>query len=120
MRKTLFNYSITFLIIVISTLLFSLIITSLYFNNIIGIKLYQILTNVISGIIFLLSGLFLGMKETNKGLLKGLIFSSLYLSIALLINFAIIKDTLTMQSVLNLVIRFILFPIGSIIGVNLK
>lgn len=70
MRKTLFNYSITFLFIIISTLFFSLVLSILYYFNIINNNLYQILSNIISILIFLLGGLFLGLKSEKKGLIK--------------------------------------------------
>lgn len=66
MRKTLFNYSITFLFIIISTLVFSLVLSILYYFNIINNNLYQILSNIISILIFLLGGLFLGLKSEKK------------------------------------------------------
>ena len=120
MRKTFINYSITILFLLISTFVVSLILTSLVYFNVINNNLYLILSNIISIILFLLSGVFLGLKSEKKGLVKGLVFGILYLSIALIVKFTIIKDTLEIQSALNILLRFIVLPIGSIIGVNLK
>lgn len=120
MRKTILNFSITTLLLVISTFVFSLILSLLHFYNVINSNLYNILTNIISIIIFLGSGFYLGFKSETKAWLKGLIFALFYLLIAFLVHFAIIKDTLEFQSVLNILIKFIIIPIGSIIGINLK
>lgn len=120
MHKTILNFSITTLFLVITSFLASLILTLLFYHNVINQPLFILLTNIISVIIFLLSGVLLGFKSENKGLIKGVIFGGIYLIISLLFHLALIKDTLSMQSVLNIVIKFFVLPIGSIIGVNLK
>jgi putative membrane protein (TIGR04086 family) len=120
MRKTILNFSITTLFLIISTFIISFILSLLHYYNVINHNFYNILTNIFSILIFLGSGIFLGIKSENKGWLKGLILGLFYLLITLLVHFSIIKDTLEFQSVLNMLIKFIILPIGSIIGVNLK
>lgn len=120
MRKTILNFSITTLFLLISTFIISLVLSLLHYYNVININFYNILTNILSILIFLGAGIFLGFKSETKGWLKGLILGIIYLIIAFLVHFAIIKDTLEFQSVLNILIKFIILPIGSIIGVNLK
>lgn len=120
MRKTILNFSITTLFLLISTFVISLVLSLLHYYNVINSNLYNILINIISIVIFLGSGVFLGYKSENKGMLKGLVYGLMYLLITFLVHFAIIKDTLDFQSVLNILIKFFILPIGSIIGVNLK
>lgn len=120
MQKTLVNYSITLLFILLSSILFSLIIALFYTLNVITPNSYSIVTNIISSLIFLSGGLILGIRAKEKGLIKGIVFSLFLTILIILINLTIIKDTFSLEYVLNIVIRFIILPIGSIIGVNLK
>lgn len=120
MHKTVLNFSITTLFLVVTSFLASLILTLLFYFNVINQSLFILLANIISVVIFLLSGVLLGFKSESKGLIKGIIFGSIYLIFTFLFHLALIKDTLTMQSVLNIVIKFLVIPVGSVIGVNLK
>ena len=66
MRKTILNFSITTLFLIISTFIISFILSLLHYYNVINHNFYNILTNIFSILIFLGSGIFLGIKSENK------------------------------------------------------
>lgn len=119
MKILMKNYLFSLIMILSLTVLSALILTSLYYFNLIDSNLNKILTGILGFLIFLISGLFFGYKTNNKALLKSLIFSIVFLIISVTFNI-INKNTFDLESVLNIVIKFLVFPIGSIIGINLK
>jgi putative membrane protein (TIGR04086 family) len=119
MKKALFIYSIDGALIFISTIIGSIILTLLRISNKIDNQGYNITVLVVSNVIFLLGGLFLGLKVKQKGLLNGFIFATIYTIIALLFNFlALEKADLT--DTIEILIKDVILIFSSLIGVNIS
>lgn len=113
MKTTIKSYSISLLFILLSTFIFSLILTILKQNDLLSYKTSNITTTIISLSIFFIGGLLLGIKQKNKGLINGLTFALIYVCISLILGF-------NPHEITKFISRILLIVIGTIIGVNLK
>lgn len=111
MKSTIKSYSLSIIFILLSTFIFSLILTILQQNKLLSYNTEDIITNILSLTIFFISGLLLGLKQKSKGLVNGTILALIYLCINLIIGF---------NFNLKFVLRILFIIIGTIIGVNLK
>lgn len=102
------------ILVVILSIMISLALTLLISNNIIEAKTGNLITKIISAIIFMISGVYLGKKIKSKGYLIGIISILLYLFIILCLSIT----NLSISSV-DVVVRCICLFAGSITGVNL-
>lgn len=116
MKTTLKSYSFTLIFILLTTFIFSLILTILKQNDLINITTSNIITNILSLSLFFLAALILGMKQKSKGLINGLILSILYVSISLISG---IKFS-SISVIIKFIGKILLIMLGTIIGVNLK
>ena len=116
MKTTLKSYSFTLIFILLTTFIFSLVLTILKQNDLISLNVSNIVTNILSLSLFFIGALLLGTKQKSKGLINGLILALLYICICLI-------SGITFDSV-GVVIKFIakilLIMLGAIVGVNLK
>ena len=116
MKTTLKSYSFSIIFILLSTFIFSLILTVLKQNDLISINTSNIMTNILSLSLFFIASLILGMKVKNKGLINGLIFAVIYICINLIIGMSFSNAI----SVIKFISKILLIILGTIIGVNLK
>ncbi len=120
MKKILTTYSITFLALIISCFLLSLIIGLFYNLELLDLKSYNLITGIASAGIFLLMGLFLGLKMKEKGLHYGGVAACVYLLVAGIITYGILSKDFEIMALINMLLRALLLPVGSVIGVNLR
>ena len=116
MKSTIKSYSFTLIFILLSTFIFSLLLTILKQNDLISLNVSNILTNILSLSLFFIGAVILGMKQKSKGLINGLIFTVLYICMCLIggISFN------SVSSIIKFISKILLIMLGTIIGVNLK
>ena len=114
MMQIIKNYLKSFLFLIISLLIFSLVIVIIRFNTQIEYKTIKILSLIGSSILFLFSSIINGKLNKKRGLINGIIMTSIYLLIVLL--FVLFNQTVIISSI---IIKSIIIIIGNIIGVNL-
>ena len=114
MRLYFKNYLKTFLFLLISLIIFSFIIVIIRFNSQIEYKTIRIISLISSSLLFLLASIFNGKLNKKRGLINGIIMTSIYLLIVLI--FSLFNQTILISSI---IIKSILIIIGNIIGVNL-
>ena len=116
MKNTIKAYSLTLLFILLTTFIFSLLLTILKQNDLISINASNIVTNILSLSLFFIAAIILGMKQKSKGLLNGIILVLLYICMGLIsgITFNNVKVVIMFIS------KILLILLGTIIGVNLK
>ncbi len=105
--------------ILIPVLVFNLIISSLYYNDIISNSIYSYSSLFIVVISILFSGIYLGNKVKSKGYLEGL-----KIGIGTIILFIILslifKLKLSFNSFIYYIIILVCSVLGSMIGINKK
>ena len=116
MKTTLKSYSFTLIFILLSTFIFSLILTILKQNNLLSINASNITSNILSLSLFFTAAVILGIKQKNKGLLNGIIFSILYICMCLISGITFNKVSV----IIKFISKILLIIFGTIIGVNLK
>lgn len=115
MKTSIKSYSLTLIFLLLSTFIFSLVLTILKQNDLISLNSSKIITNILSLSLFFIGGLILGLKQKNKGLLNGIILAIMYVSICLIMNISF-KGI----AVVKFISKILLIILGTIIGVNLK
>ena len=116
MKLTLKSYSFSIIFILLSTFIFSLILTILKQNELISLNTSNVLTNILSLSLFFIASVILGMKVKNKGLVNGIIFSILYVCVNLIMGISFPN----VMSIIKFISKILLIILGTIIGVNLK
>lgn len=114
MKLYLKNFLKSFLLLLISLIIFSLIIVLIRFNSQIEYKTIRIISLIGSSILFLLASILNGKLNKKRGLINGIIMTSIYLFIVLI--FSLFNQTILVSSI---IIKSILIIIGNIVGVNL-
>lgn len=119
MKKYFANLSLSILFLFIATLIFSLILSILSYNNVITLELSQTITMVLSFIAFFIFGLLFGRKVQKKGLLNGLVLVLIY-GLSLLVYYLLERKPWTLNTTIINAARALLIVTGSVIGVNMK
>ena len=119
MKCKLKKYKLLITSFIISILL-SFIVTTLYYTNIIGDNLYDILIFSIDIILLLVIGFFFGKRNQIKGISSGLIVGFITIILFFLISIVFFKDSLSLKNILYYVIILISMSFGAIIGKNKK
>ena len=102
------------LLIILLTVITSFIFTLLISNNILNPNTGKIVVKIISAIIFSIGGIYLGRKLKSKGYAIGICAILFYLFIILCLSITNLKF-----STVDIIVRSICLFAGSIIGVNL-
>jgi len=116
MKTTLKSYSFTLIFILLTTFIFSLLLTILKQNDLININTSNIITNILSISLFFIASLILGMKQKSKGLINGIILAILYVCMCLIGGITFNKISV----IIKFIGKILLILLGTIIGVNLK
>ena len=119
MKKYLSNISVSILFLFIATLVLSLVLTILSYNNVISMDACKITTMILSFIIFFTFGILFGRKVQKKGLFNGLVLVVIY-GLFLLVYYLLEGKEWTSYSTVVNASRALLILTGSIIGVNTK
>ena len=116
----LIKYLKSLLYTIVSILIFTIIITTLnYFNLISGklLNILQILSMIISVII---GGYYLGKTSSSKGYIQGLKIGLIILTILIPLNLFIFKTPFKISIIIFYIIILISSILGSILGINKK
>lgn len=116
MKNTIKSYSFTLIFIILSTFIFSLILTILKQNELISYNTSKIIINVLSLSLFFIAAVILGMKQKSKGLINGIMLATLYICMCLITGISF-NNALV---ILKFIGKILLILFGTIIGVNLK
>lgn len=116
MKLTLKSYSFSIIFILLSTFIFSLLLTILKQNDLMNLNTSNILTNILSLSLFFVSAVILGMKVKRKGLVNGIIYSIIYICVNLIIGISFPNSI----SIIKFISKILLIILGTIIGVNIK
>lgn len=111
MKKTLLNFSISLLIILIPTILITILITYMTTNGSLSYSYGKIIMNIASIILLFLFAFIFLKKQKSHGLFHGLILVILFLAISLLLIKSETNYLLIISKCLSLLF-------GAIVGVN--
>lgn len=114
MRKSIKKYLFTFSFLLLSLIVFSLIIVILKFNTNMTYKTLKTISLIGSSIFFLISSILNGKIHKKRGLINGVLMTSIYLIIVFIIKLFNVDITIS-----SIIIKIILIIVGNIIGVNL-
>ena len=116
MKSIIKSYSISIIFVLLSTFIFSLILTILKQTNVLSYNASNIITNILSLSLFFIASLILGLKIKRKGLVNGIILSILFICVNLIIGF----NLTNIKEIIKFIAKILLIILGTIIGVNLK
>ena len=97
----------------------TLILTILYYFNIINSNLNNIFKIIIFIITFLLSGIYIGKRSNKKYYLEGLKISFINIILFILISL-LLKNNFNIKQFIYYLLIIIITTFGSIISINLK
>lgn len=112
------KYLKALLYMLISVFIFSFILSTLNYFDIIGtgiMNVFQLITMVIS---MLIGGVYIGKNSSNKGYLQGLKIGGITLAILFLLNYLGFGNGLSVGIILFYLIVLVSIVIGSVIGIN--
>lgn len=114
MKKFIKRYVFIFSILIALLLVFSLILVLIKYNSSLSFKTMKLISLIGSSILFLLVSLLNGKLNKKRGLINGIIMTSIYLFFVLVISLFNIEITIT-----SIIIKSILIIIGNVLGVNI-
>lgn len=117
MNKILKAFLISFSVLMIGSLLFSIILASINYKS--TSKIPEIISLIVSFILFFLVGAIYGMINKKQGLKRGLLLCLAYVLIICIYYLFIDKTNQTTFLYLKTAGRVLLLIAGSILGVNL-
>lgn len=101
-------------------LILSLLTTTLYYFNLMGNKVYEVLQFVIPVISFLTGGFIMGKHAKQKGWLEGLKLGLFTSILFLLFTFFGLGQKLGLPNMIYFLVIIITITFGSMIGINYK
>ena len=110
------NYLKSYIYLFGSILILTLILTIINYFFIIPTKVIKLLIPIIS---ILISTIILGKNTKSKAYLEGLKFTSIYITISIIISI-ITKNPFTLKLILSYLLLLLSGIIGSMIGINLN
>ena len=117
MNKILKGLLFSFVALIVLSLLFSVILASINFPS--TSKIPEIVSLIVSFILFFLVGAIYGMINKKQGLGRGLLLCLVYVLIICIYYLFIDKSNISSLIYLKVAGRVLLLVIGSIIGVNI-
>lgn len=114
------KYLKSILYIFISIMLFSIIIGTFSYFNILNnslVKVFEIIAIIVS---MFIGGIYLGKNSNKKGFLEGIKIGLIMIAILFLFNFLGFGNMISLSNVVYYIIILISSILGSIIGINKK
>ena len=109
----------SFIITIISIIIASLLLTCLYYFNVIDSNIYNVTKLIIVlGSIFI-NSIILGRKSKKYGLVEGLKLGGIFL-IAMIITLTFTKDNFGLNTFVYSIIILLTAGVGGVIGINKK
>ena len=116
----LIKYLKSLLYTIISILIFTIIITTLNYFNLISGKLLNILQILSMIISVMIGGYYLGKTSSSKGYIQGLKIGAIILTILIPLNIFVFKTPFKISVIIFYLIILISSILGSILGINKK
>ena len=114
------KYLKAFLIVLLTTILVNILFSSLCYFDIIGNTTNSVL-KILSILIFsFISGLYIGIKSSNKGYLEGIKVGLITILFMILLSYLGFNDNFNMIKILYYFLILLVTIIGSVIGINKK
>ena len=114
----LLNYLKALLYIIIPLLVLNIVMTILYFFNIIGNSSINYLKLIIVLLSMIIGGIYIGSKANKKGWLEGIKISIVVIILLFLISYLGFDKGISIKSVVYYFLITISSMLGSIIGIN--
>lgn len=114
------KYLKTLLYVTIGTFFFNLILTLLYYFNIIGANVNSYLKLIFMAIIMITGGLIIGLKADKKGWLEGIKIGGIVICLMFLVSYLGFDKSLNIKSIIYYVLLILSSMLGSVIGINKK
>lgn len=114
------KYLKTLLYVTIGTFFFNLILTLLYYFNIIGTNVNSYLKLIFMAIIMITGGLIIGLKADKKGWLEGIKIGGIVICLMFLVSYLGFDKNLNIKSIIYYVLLILSSMLGSVIGINKK
>lgn len=111
------KYGLRFLYTVFSIIISLLLLTTLYYFNIISSNIYQVLKIIIIITNIFISGFLLGKQTPNKGYLEGIKLTLICIPFCLLVSL-FTNQSIHLKVLLYYLIIAITAILGSMIGIN--
>lgn len=105
---------------VLSLLILTFIVTFLNYIGLFGLSIVKAFSYITPFMSFLIGGILLGKRSSNKGWLEGLKFGIISIALLFIFNFLALNQGYTIN---NLVLYFIVLIgsiLGSMLGINMK
>lgn len=112
------KYLKALLYMLISIIIFSFLISTLNYFDIIGkgiINVFQIIAIIVS---MFIGGFYIGKNSSNKGYLQGLKIGGIALAILFLLNYLGFGNGLSLEILLFYLIVMVSVVTGSVVGIN--
>ncbi|MEG1305653.1 MAG: TIGR04086 family membrane protein [Bacilli bacterium] len=117
--KNIKIYIKTILLSIPITLIYLLMFTSLHYFGIMPYNVLKILSLIFTIIIFILMGINVSRTIRNKGYINGIIVGVIYVIILILLSL-ILRENLTIKSLVYYVVLIASSTVGGIAGINIK
>ena len=114
------KYLKALLYIFIPILFFSLILSLLYYFNIISDKSLNILKIITTLISFIIGGIYIGKKSNKKGYLEGLKIGLIIIFLFFTISFLAFDKGMSIKNLIYYLVILATSTTGSMIGINKK
>ena len=113
------KYTIHLSYTILSLLISLLVITTLYYFNLINENMYKVFKIIILIINIFISGIIIGKKAKNKGYLEGIKLSLLIIPL-FIITTILTKEPLKLSVIIYYLIIIFTSTLGSMIGISRK
>lgn len=107
-------------IMILMLLIFTLLITTINYFNVIGKNWVTILEIVFPILTFFIGGFYVGKESNQNGWLEGLKLSIIFIVLMILFNYLGLRNHLELKNIIYYLILTITCIFGSIIGINKK
>lgn len=118
MKKLFFSLFFSIMTLLLLSLLTSIIIANLHYNK--SIKLNYYIIQIISIILFFISGVIFGLINKKQGLLGSCLFILVYMIFVLIFDVLIKSNQLDKNYFLFVLAKCISYSFGSVLIVNIK
>ena len=112
--KTIKNYLKTLIIFILLSIFSAFILTMIRFNTNLSLSIINIIKSILSLFIFLLTSIINGKLNKKRGLINGLIMTSIFLFCIIILKVFNYEIKISL-----IIIKSIIIIIGNIIGVNI-
>lgn len=104
----------------ISILTFNLILSIIYYFDIVSDNLFNILKIITTSISFIIGGIYIGSKSNKRGYLEGIITGLIIVFLFFLISYLAFDNGININKIIYYLVILSTSTIGAMIGINKK